>query len=240
MVETAERLRAATGLETPDLVDDLGLLWAFTPIEGGWLHWPLPNATIAALNRLVDDNAPLTLSGPAADQSDQRPAGAFSLANRPGLENARPDQHAWSFGLSECQYGKLRICVDTSHNDWKITEADVDLEGGQIELEGLVPVIPFRQTETQLLPDHAERALARQSLRAMSPGLLRGVERRLWDKGAGAAAVARVEMTLENFAIRAGEAGHPAAAMRGIPRVTTTMRTGNSDEDEALNAALRP
>ncbi|WP_170763690.1 hypothetical protein [Ruegeria lacuscaerulensis] len=237
MVETAERLRAATGLDTPDLDDDLGLLWTFTPIEGGWLHWPLPNATIAVLNQLVDDSASVTVPGPA---DGQRPSGAFSLANRPGLENARQDEHAWSFSLSECQYGKLRICVDNSPTFWRIIEADVDLEGGQVELDGLVPVVPFRQTETQLLPDHAERALTRQSLRAMSPGLLRGIERRLWDKGADAAAVARVEMTLENFAIRAGDAGHPDAAMRGIPRVRTTMRTGVAEDDKALNAALRP
>ena len=83
-------------------------------------------------------------------------------------------------------------------------EAKVTLSGGAASFDGLFLVTPFAQTTDRLLPDHSERALRTVGLAAVSPALLRGVERDMWLQGNAPAAnvpVMRLACRLSGFMV---------------------------------------
>jgi hypothetical protein len=187
MIDTAERLRQAMGLPRPMPDEDteapavLPSLWAFTPLSEGWLHWPLPNATLAILSRFFPAGfSPKPDKVPSGDEAADGISGAIMFSNRAGNPGYSGDRREWALSMGEPRQGDLWMRVQIQEaGKASITDAKMQLRGFTISLDGAVPVTPFRQTPERLLPDHAERALATSSLLAISPSGLGKIERDL-------------------------------------------------------------
>lgn len=201
MIDTAEGLRQAMGLPRPlQPAAALPQLWAFTPLDEGWLHWPLPNATPGILSRLIDDKVSLAEPPPPANEASDGISGAIMFGNRPGDSEHSPGQRNWSLSIGEPRQGTLSATLQLlSNNDACFTAAKVELRDFAISFDGVVPLTPFRQTPERLLPDHAERALATGGLRAVSPSSLSKLERDLLaTKGAPRFSVTLGKLKLES------------------------------------------
>lgn len=203
LTETAARLRAAQQMDDPGL-DEIGLLWTFFALDNGWLHAPLPNATLGNLNRYlrtpgIEQTGEQTVEATPVPEGAAKTSGALGFQNHPEAPGFNSGERAWAFTLSDVADARLRITYDRAQE--RIATATINLHGGTVVFEGALQTTPFRQTPERLLPDHAERALAGQTLRALSPSLLRGVERRVWntltdDKGL------RLSMTFSKLRFR--------------------------------------
>ena len=198
VVQTAARLREMLGItepaEAPEVKEPredaegasskpfVGLLWAYAPIRSGWLHFPLPDATLGNINRALEKRPPSdTAVLRAAGVEEGRAAvaaGALGFYNRPGSPGYEDGRRIWSFTLSDPHSVDFSATVNLDTQ--QMTEAEIKLGGGTVETEGALALTPFRQRVDRILPDHAERALSRLPLTALSPELLRGVEGRMW------------------------------------------------------------
>lgn len=223
LIETAELVRNATGLPrpAPDQAH-LDLLWTFSPLPDGWLHWPLPNATEAALARL--DPAPAPTDG----NDDQRSAsdgisGALAFGNLPGQPGFRASERTWSFSASDASAASVELSLDTAADTFGyVKQAAATFSGVALAFHGFATVTPFRQTAQRLLPDHAERALGSVGLMAVSPSSLHGIEADLWHHTSPASRL-RFEVNLRGFVIEAEADGNARIADGANVSWTTTM-----------------
>lgn len=192
LIDTAAKLRDAQGMATPPFhtvalnenpeqkPDALELLWTFIPVEAGWLHLPIPNATLSILDKLRHAGGEVeeTSSRSRNKAKVKRTAGAIGFENRPGVTGYSDERRLWSFTLTDVDDASLLAVFDIDNT--KIASANIELCGGSILFDGALPVTPFRQTAERLLPDHAERALSTTGFLAVSPDLLRDVEADIW------------------------------------------------------------
>lgn len=206
LLQTAAAMRAALDLPPPsETTEDTAWIWGFTPLDTGWLHWPMPNMTPQGLEVLLPPaSAPkLTKNNPADGIS-----GAMLFGNFPDAADRRTDHVSWSLAISEPR--KADVSIRLNLKPARFTAAKVVLDDPALALDGMVPVVPFRQTEERLLPDHAERALAVRSLTALSPRLLFPRELDGWRMG-----TARMRLGLEGGAIAwTGKGNYELAATR--------------------------
>lgn len=199
MIETAERLRRAMGVRASDKLD---ALWVFTPLDQGWLHWPLPNATPGNLGSL------LPLPEPTTPSCDPRPpdtagdgvSGALMFNNKPGSPGYKSSRRAWSLTLNDPVDGSFEAVFERKDGSFVLTKVTAKLHEPSISFDGVVPITPFRQTPQRLTPDHAERALATIGLTVVSPSNLLGVEREAWEKSADPK-IPRLGVSFEGLAI---------------------------------------
>ncbi|MGO7171152.1 hypothetical protein AB9F47_29290 [Rhizobium leguminosarum] len=177
LIETAQKLRRESGMPDggEEGLDVLRPLWTFTQLDNGLLHWPFPDATAEALSALLENAPEAPTTGAAINRPDD-PAGAILLGNRPDREGFRDDQRPWSVAVTECRDLALAIKLVKVGGAFVLDEADIRIGEHEMVIEGALQVIPFRQTRERLLPDHDERAMRSTSLRAVSPGLLQGLE----------------------------------------------------------------
>lgn len=239
LIETAEAVRRACGLEQPE-PGPLGLLWAFTPLNDGWLHWPLPNATPATLSIAVDNNVPApppTLRPTAPDDVN----GALMFGNRMA-SSAASNQRPWLFGVTDVLGADLSITFDAQAASFgTVKSARVVLSDVMLSLEGFARVTAFRQTAERILPDHAERALNTFGLRAFSVESLRGIERRMWHQAGikKAKSKIRMEAVLSGFRIdnSATDGARPADSAQVALK---TVLGGRPDEAEPWSNDMRP
>ena len=201
LIETAETIRLACSLPRPGMLDPLGLLWAFTPLANGWLHWPLPNSTPANLSRLIDETLGKITPAQADDGQDDGPprlTGALAFDNHGQTKSERP----WRVTVSDIARAEFtfNLHVDDATTGL-IPTATVDLEDLALSLDGGVEITAFRQTPERLLPDRAERALGTVGLHAVSPSMLRGLEKEIWDNGRRAS----LALTMDKIEITADD-----------------------------------
>lgn len=239
LIETAEAVRRACGLELPE-PGPLGLLWAFTPLNDGWLHWPLPNATAATLSIAVDNSAqpPPTALRPAAPDDVN---GALMFGNRM-TSFATSNQRPWSFGVTDVLGADLSITFDASKaNFGAVKSARIVMSDVMLSLESFASVTAFRQSAERILPDHAERALNTFGLRAFSPESLRGIERRMWDQASvkKAKSKVRMEAILSGFRID-NSATYGARPADGAQVALKTMLGGRVAGAEPWSNDMRP
>lgn len=199
IVETAAMLRTAMQMPAPQKDDDAGpWLWGFSPIDSGWLHWPIPNLTPQAIEDLLPDgtqSAPFTQNDPADGIS-----GAVLFGNLAGAPDYRPDHRTWSLSVAEPRKVTVEALIEMPAGNppgIRFVSATARLFNPAIALDGVFPVVPFRQTDERLLPDHAERALAGRTLPAISPRMLPPREAAAW-----AAGVAQMALTVEELSVR--------------------------------------
>jgi hypothetical protein len=228
LIETADLIRNATGLPrpAPDAAM-LDLLWTFSPLDDGWLHWPMPNATESALARLAPDPAPVgDIGAPSADDGI---SGAFAFCNLPGHHGFRADERSWSFSVAGAGAAAIELTLDIGTPSFgKVHHAAVTLSQVVLAFQGFATVTPFRQTPQRLLPDHAERALTSLALLAVSPSSLCGVEADLWHQSRDDQRLKlRFEVSLHDFAIKAETCGSARIAANAAVSWITTM--GGSD-----------
>ena len=229
LVETASRLREAQNLPLPNRRirengagpndSDPDLVWTFAPLTQGWLHLPFPNATLDNINSLLgsaQDNAiPSEQEEDAAGEEGKRQTfGALGFFNRPASPGFRSDRRIWSFSLSAVKDAAILVRIDPDKIDPRYLSANVELAGGLIEFDGVLPITPFRHTSTRILPDHAERAVKTQGLFGVSPELLRGVEARMWRQAgswqpaeAAMRSAVRTRLCVKNLTFRAQRGG---------------------------------
>uniref|UniRef100_UPI0031013045 hypothetical protein n=1 Tax=Neorhizobium sp. EC2-8 TaxID=3129230 RepID=UPI0031013045 len=200
LIETAERIREACKLPRPAPTDELGLLWTFTPIPDGWMHWPLPNADAAALGRLLDDASGASPAGEiaAVDGSGVSITGSLAYGNLPGRANFTRRHRSWSLAVSDVKGAQFDFhlvhMAGGSETVGSIVRATVKLEDVSLTFDGVFHVTAFKQTEQRLLPEHAERALGTFALRGVSPSGLRGIEARMWKQSMHPTAAARIRL----------------------------------------------
>lgn len=200
LVETAEMLRQAAGLAAPTLTqgdnpefpEAQRLLWTFTPVDVGWLHWPMPNLTATTLDWLRQGAKVSETKAMANDPADGI-SGAVIFSNHAGSAGASEQERRWSLSLSEPRRVAVRIDFALSAPGQPPKSVQIDLHDPAIILDGGLPVVPFRQTETRLLPDHAERALTARSLSAISPRRLGALEAHFWGSEDGPRMMLRVD-----------------------------------------------
>lgn len=223
LVETAELVRSATGLPrpTPD-APQLDLLWTFTPLADGWLHWPMPNATEAALARLAPSPAPdHGTEGPSADDGI---SGALTFGNLPGRPGFRPGERNWSFSVANAREARIELALDTATDSvGYVRHAAASLSDVVLGFQGFATITPFRQTTQRLLPDHAERALRPVGLRAVSPARLYGIEADLWQHDKEDLHL-RFEVHLSDFSFEAAADGKANIAKAATVAWTTVLR----------------
>ncbi|UTS88156.1 hypothetical protein [Rhizobium anhuiense] len=177
LIETAQKLRRESGMPEggEEGLDVLRPLWTFTQLDNGLLHWPFSDATAEALSALLEHAPEAPTTGAGVTRPDD-PAGAILLGNRPDREGFRDDQRPWSVAVTECRDLAVYIKLVNDGGGFVLDKADILIGEHEMVIEGALQVIPFRQTRERLLPDHDERAMRSTSLRAVSPGLLQGLE----------------------------------------------------------------
>ncbi|MBX4899823.1 hypothetical protein HJA83_00395 [Rhizobium bangladeshense] len=196
LLSNAERLRREMGFDVPrfELKDwtstETNWLWLFTALEGGWLHWPFPNATVSLLGAVTAGHE--TVDDPIAG-GRRASSGAWRLA---GSAAERP----WSIVISGTEYAELETVFRRDAEGWVLAHAKVVSRGMSLRFDGILPVTPYLQTTERLLPDAAERALRHASLDAVTPDLLRGVEWDAWN--VPAAEALRVTATIANLVVQ--------------------------------------
>ncbi|WP_299196658.1 hypothetical protein [uncultured Erythrobacter sp.] len=192
LIETAHSLRSSAGMParaqpSGEITDDpVGAIWTFAPTDNGWLHFAFPDATLAGLDILLSHVGAEKNDGDTRAATDKTVSGGITIGNKPGTANFRAHERAWSLSATNGRNGnfELTLARETTTDGvehWSVSEAKVTIEGASISLDGALMVTPFRQTPSRLLPGTAERALRAQSVAAYSPGLLRGVERDMWE-----------------------------------------------------------
>lgn len=201
LIETAEIVRSACDLPQPPPAEQLGLLWAFTPIRDGWLHWPLPNATAANIGSLIDDGVRTASEQPAAadDGSGVSIAGALAFGKSAGPSGFTETERPWSLALSDVQGAEFYFDLLVEGEPEKIgsiSAAFVKLDDVSVSFDGVFLATAFRQTPERLLPEKAERALGTFGLRGVSPSNLRGIEDQIWKQSAGQAAQEKVRLAV--------------------------------------------
>ncbi len=176
MLSNAARVREAMGFEdpSPDPKDRQGRLWLYTPLDGGWLHWPFPNATTALLDPIIKA-APPGSTPPLRNDLSQT-AGLWRF--RPGKgRRERP----WSLALSDARGIDLIATLGKDDKSaWRLESAQANLFDLSLALEHALPVTAFAQSETHLLPESADRALRQTGLSMVTPDLLIGTEAQAW------------------------------------------------------------
>jgi serine protease len=256
LIETAAFLRRSSGMPERDWrgeredgaveVDPVGPLWTFTPIENGLLHWPFPDATMEGLESLVEQLVERpSLAKPPTGGAPV--AGAVLVGNEPSLGGHDSEQRRWQLSITEGAVGwfellftRAKVVSSASSADtesWSLSNAQVAVGDCAIALTGAVPVIPFRQTAQRLLPDHDERALRLTSLRAVSPNLLRGLERRMWrhaeeKANPESARIVQARLVIRDFRVSPTDA---AVTVRGRADLTCKIRSSAKQD-----AGLRP
>jgi hypothetical protein len=215
VIETADVLRQAMGLPAPAPGSPLGLLWTFTPVTGGWLHWPLANATAGNLAPLLNKPQETETPAPAAPTEL---FGSLAFGNRPAHPGHDQAQRTWSLSLSALATGTVKLEID--RDACVITAADVQVQGGNASFDGLFLVTPFAQTAERLLPDHTERALCTVGLRGVSPSQLRGIEAQLWQQGQMGI---RLEAAVNGFKITANDQGQAQVSADAKVSLTTHL-----------------
>ncbi|WP_454019556.1 hypothetical protein [Azospirillum sp. Marseille-Q6669] len=197
MLSNAERLRRETGFAAPAFEPDnwasteANWLWLFTPVEGGWLHWPFPNATVSLLAAVAAGHheAP----DPVASGSPGGSSGAWRLG-------AGASERAWSIVISGAEEVEVVATFRRDAGTWVLSRAKVVSRRLSLRFDGILPVTPFVQTADRLLPDAPERALRQASLDAVTPDLLRGTEWQAWN--VPSAAALRVTATVANLVLQ--------------------------------------
>lgn len=177
LIETAQKLRRESGMPEGGEagLDVLLPVWTFTQLDNGLIHWPFPDATAEALSALLETAPEVPAAGVPIKRPDD-PAGAILLGNRPDREGFRADLRPWSVAVTECRDLALALKLIKVGGCFVLDEANIWIGEHEMVLEGALQAIPFRQTSERLLPDHDERAMRTTSLRAVSPGLLQGLE----------------------------------------------------------------
>lgn len=201
MIETADTLRRAMGLPqgvSGEAAGALPSLWAFSPINEGWLHWPLPNATPGLLSQLVSDGVLPPQLAPSDNEAGDGISGALLFGNRAGDSTFTSSQRHWSLSIGEPRQGAMLVDVEVlPTGEAEYVAAQVELRELQLSFDGVIPLTPFRQTAERLLPDHAERALTTFGLRAVTPASLPKLEWDLWNT----AGAPRFSVTIEKLQI---------------------------------------
>lgn len=218
LVETARMIRQESGMPARGVVegdDPVGALWTFTPLENGLLHWPFPDATLEGLQTLVElQNGRGAAAGasagaqPASRAPESVVSGAMLLGNDQALPGFDPSQRSWQLAITDGKDGSFELELvpvqGDAEQEWRLRSANVAVGGCTFAFEGVLPIIPFRQTQERLLPDHDERVLRTRGLRAVSPSLLRGIEKEMWDLAAGSTARSvQATVAIRDFCISA-------------------------------------
>jgi hypothetical protein len=244
LIEMADRLRQATGIARPEPGEPLGLLWTFSPVAGGWLHWPLPNATQSSLSQLLTEDNSVK---PAPEFAPNSVLGALNFGNQPGTAGFDSTRREWYFSLAMVQEASLELRLDApvSGDDparyGAVLSASINLTRMALSFNGFAVVTPYRQTPQRLLPDHTERVLCSMPLRADSPESLIGIEGDLWrqQEQRPTSAQVNIRVELSNFSIEADAQG-TAAIAPGATVAWTTSMTGASTERGKWAAGMQP
>ena len=233
LIDTAAMLRDEQDMPPPT-VGNPGLLWTFLPVEAGWLHLPLPNATLNSLDQLRSRSGG-TKGNTSADEGDEPPlkrtSGALGFQNRPNTPGFSGDERLWSFTLTDVDDGAMTLVFDGQHK--KFVSAEITLTGGAILFDGALRLTPFRQTEERLLPDHAERALASRGFLAVSPSLLRDVEEDVWALEIDGAPAMRVSLRVDGLSF---SPALKTARIKGEVTLVTEMHSQCLLERDAARA----
>jgi hypothetical protein len=243
LIETARSIRALSGMpERNGLTgeDFVGPLWTFTPIDDGFLHWPLPDATLEGIQSLLEAEKledPLPV---VEDKGASVVTGGMLLANDASLAGFAGDHRSWQLAVTGGVNGWFQAEIHrTASGTWTLAKAGAKLEHCRIVTSGLVPLVPFRQTPERLLPNQDERALGPASLEAVSPSLLRGLEERMWNRAENPRSKRKVQLKLriKNLIIAAPKANGGAVEMGGEVELHSTI---NSLDHGAVDPSLRP
>lgn len=236
LIESAQQLRRESGMPTGGEagLDVVRPIWTFTQLDQGMLHWPFPDATAEALSALLEDAPEGGSIGVPTNRPDD-PVGAILLGNRPDREGFRDDLRPWTVAITECRDLALALKMVKVDGAFILDEADIWLGEHEMVLEGAMQVIPFRQTVDRLLPDHDERAMRTTSLRAVTPGLLQGLEQAAHQKLSKEVGAV---LEIENLRLSPTDG---VSSGRVFSRVTLPCRAPESTERSAEEeAALRP
>ncbi len=272
LVETARAIRAQSGMPSRNLAgeaaaaatsgasdpfDPVGPLWTFAPIEAGWLHFPLPDATLEGLESLLERGpagaeaakaVPATpMSGLAeslapAGAEDSSVAGALLLGNAPDMPAPQPRQRAWRLAVTDAASpGFDLLFTGSPATAWSLAAADVHIGSGHVLFEGAVGIVPFAQSSERLLPDHDERAARLTSLRGVSPELLRGIEAEMWAaaRSGPERSLARARLSILDFRLVAPADAAGEVKLSGKVQLRSRIGTGRWNWPNA-NPALRP
>lgn len=248
LIDTAAALRADSAMPARETVikdDPVGPLWTFTPIENGVLHWPFPDATLEGLETLLEEERVKDQAAPSAEARGNPVAGAMLLGNEPALPGFDSEDRRWELSVTDGDEGWFELAFERmpgSTAGWTLASADVAVARCAIALEGAIPVIPFRQTEERLLPDHDERALRTRSLRAVSPSLLRGLEATMWrwaEKQGKTSKKRRVQaiLVIRDFRLVAPDSDEPVR-LEGRARLECTIHSRKPGDQP--DPALKP
>ncbi len=197
-LSNATRLRDAMGFEAPLAREaKSAVLWLFTPLTNGWLHWPFPNVTRALADLVLPKDADTAQD----DQIEFETSGVWSM---------RPDEmqreRGWSVRLTDAIDARFRIRFKTDDPNWEITLAKTKFDNLSLSVDGVLPVTAFRQTQKRLLPETQDRALRADQLNAVSPAALHGDEKSLWQSEK-----LRVTATLTNLSLHPDETASTGA-----------------------------
>ena len=235
VLDTAVRLAEQTGIRPPGGAQT-GFVWLFTPLTNGWLHWPFPFATSAnsAAVAAIEDG-PGEPSAEAQDSAEANPpetarvVGRFQLANHPGTDGFDRFQREWSVALSDPQAYNVTATLDPDGGGG-ITRATVTLDQPIIAIDGLLPLTTFRQSDTRLLPERADRALRPAALTAVTERGLSGIEQ----QARGAVAVTA---TVRKLSISRQADGRPRTSPDAGLNLATRLE---GDTWKVLSANLLP
>lgn len=250
----ASAAAAARGGAT-DPFDPVGPLWTFAPIEAGWLHFPLPDATLEGLESLLERGpagaeaakAVTPMSGLAesrapAGAEDSSVAGALLLGNAPDMPAHQPRQRAWRLAVTDAASPAFDLLYTGSPaTDWIFAAADVSIGSGHVLFDGAVGIVPFAQSSERLLPDHDERAARLTALRGVSPELLRGIEAEMWAaaRTGPERSLARARLSILDFRLVAPANAAGEVKLAGKVQLRSRIGTARWNWPNA-NPALRP
>ncbi|MBH5386661.1 hypothetical protein [Bradyrhizobium diversitatis] len=200
MLSNAERLRREMAFAPPAFNPDWGSteanwLWLFTAVDGGWLHWPFPNATLPLLAAVVAGRP--EVEDPIASVGPGGSSGSWRLGAGTG-------ERAWSILISGAEEAEVAATFERNGSTWALSRAKVVSRRLSMRFDGILPVTPFVQTTDRLLPDAPERALRHAGLDAVTPDLLRGTEWQAWNVPSDSAL--RVTATIANLVLQPPDA----------------------------------
>lgn len=197
---TAQRLSNALGLPPPR---DPCLIWVFTPLSQGWLHWPLPNAT--------------TENTYSLKPYDELPPEGTLTAGRLQMtavsEGSGADALPWRLTVSRAR--KVRLQAEFTDNG--ISTASVILDDAALAVDDILPVTPFRQTAGRLLPDAADRVVTTFGLTAVTRNQLSQLEARLLQAGLSTG------LKIGHLSIEAQAEGHAVISTEVTSELVVTL-----------------
>lgn len=205
----AQELAAKMDIDPPK---DPSLLWGFTPLSNGWLHWPLPHATIENIYELVRDKKP------PVRQSRTITSGRFQMG--PAIQDAG-NERPWQLTLSRASSVILEIVLSAS----RVEHATVDLGNAAVSLDGLLPFTPFRQTPERILPGGRERSLLTQGLTGVTENQLSDLEAKLLQAGLG------VRVALTNLKAAATSQGAASLDLSSAAALEFSLPTSETGTD---------